>query len=58
MVVLRVASIGAASLAKISANFSFCCPFPKLHVESPVVVVFWLPVETISWLPIETVFLD
>ena len=28
--VLRVASTGAASLAKISAIFSLCCPLPKL----------------------------
>jgi len=48
MDVLRVASTGATSLVKISANFSFCCPFPKLLVESPVVAVFWLPVEQFS----------
>jgi len=48
MDVLWVASTGAASLAKISANFSFCCPFPKLPVESPVVAVFCLPVETVK----------
>lgn len=48
MDVLRVTNTGSASLAKISANFSFYCPFPKLPVESPVVVVFWLPVETVS----------
>jgi len=53
--VLRVASIVAASLAKISGDFSFCCPFPRLPVESPVVAVFWLPVEAILYLPVETV---
>ena len=47
MDVLRVASTGVASLAKISANFSFCCPFPKLPVESPIVVIFWLPIEVV-----------
>jgi len=43
MDVLRVANTGAASLAKISANFSFCCPFSKLPVET----VLCLPVETV-----------
>jgi len=38
--VLRVANTAVASLAKISANFSFCCPFPRLPVEGPVVAVF------------------
>jgi len=45
--VLRVASTAVASLAKISGDFSFCCPFPRLPVESPVVAVFWLPVEIV-----------
>jgi len=40
MDVLRVASTVTASLAKIPANFSFFCPFPRLPVESPVVAVF------------------
>ena len=30
--VLRVANIAATSLAKILADFSFCCPFPGLPV--------------------------
>jgi len=52
---LRVASIAAASLAKISGDFSFCYPFPRLPVESPVVAVLWLPVEIVFCLPVEIV---
>jgi len=35
MDVLSVANTGAASLAKILANFSFYFPLSKLPVESP-----------------------
>jgi len=52
----RVASTAAASLARISADFSFCCPFSGLPVESPVVVGFWLPVEAVFKLPVEIAF--
>ena len=52
----RVASTAAASLARISANFSFCCPFSGLSVESPVVAGFWLPVEAVFKLPVEIAF--
>ena len=45
--VLRVASTAVASLAKISRDFSFCCPFPRLPIESPVVAVFGLPIEAV-----------
>ena len=54
--VLRVANIVDASLAKISGDFSFCCPVSRLPIESPVSTVFWLPVEIVFWLPVETVF--
>ncbi len=61
-----MASTAAASLARISTNLSFCCPFFGLPVESPVAVAFWLPVEAIFtipvemafWLPVEAVFTD
>ena len=45
--VLRVASTATASLAKISGDFSFCCPFSRLPVESPMLTVFCLPVEMV-----------
>jgi len=54
--VLRVASTAAASLAKISGNFSFYCPVSRLSVENPVSTIFRLPVDTVFWLPVETVF--
>jgi len=54
--VLRVANTAAASLAKISGNFSFCCPVSKLCVESLVLTVVWLPIEMVFWLPVGTVF--
>lgn len=38
--VLRVASTAAASLAKISGDFSFCCIVSRLPVESLVLTVF------------------
>ena len=40
---LKAASIAAASLAKISGDFSLCYSVSRLPVE----VVFWLPVETV-----------
>jgi len=54
--VLRVARKATTSLAKMSGDFSFFCPFPRLPVESLVVTIFWFPVEAIFWLPIETVY--
>jgi len=54
--VLRVASTAAASLARISADFSFCCPFFRLPVEMPVVAGFWLTVEVVFGLPVEMAF--
>jgi len=51
--VLRVASIASASLARISADFSFCCPSFGIPVESPVVIAFGLPVEAVFNFPIE-----
>ena len=54
----RVVSIVVASLAIISADFSLCCPFSELPVESPVVAGSWLPVEAVFCLPIETNFPD
>jgi len=54
--VLRVASTATASLARISAEFSSCCLFSRLSVESLVVVGFWLPVEVVFNLPVETSF--
>jgi len=45
--VLRVASMTAASLAKISGDFSLCCPSSRLPVESPVLTIFWLPIEMV-----------
>ena len=53
--VLRAASIAAASLAKISGDFSFCCSVSILLVESTMSTVFRFAVETIFMLPIETV---
>jgi len=41
--VLRAAITAVASLSRILIDFSFCCLFSGLHVESPVVVGFWLP---------------
>ena len=38
--VLRVASIATASLARITTDFSFCCPFSRLPVEIHVLTVF------------------
>jgi len=52
--VLRVASTAAASLEKISGDFSFCFPFLRLPVESPIVAIFCLPVEVVFWIPLET----
>ena len=54
--VFRVASTAAASLAKISGDFSFYFLFSRLPVESPVLTVFWLPVEMVFRLPVELVF--
>ena len=54
--VLRVAITAAASLAKISGDFSLCCPFSRLLAESSVLTIFCLPIETIFWLPVEKVF--
>ena len=53
--VLRAASTAAASLAKISGDFFFCCSVSMLPVESPVSTVFMLHVEKIFMLPVETV---
>lgn len=53
--VLRVARTAATSLARISGDFSFCCPVFRLPVESPVLTIFWLPVETVSMFPVEIV---
>ena len=50
-----MASTAAASLARISAGFSFGYPFFRLPVEIPVVAGFWLPIEAIFGLPVEPV---
>src|ERR1700728_835537 len=50
--VLRAASTTASSLARISADFFFCCPPFGLPVESPVAVAFWLPVEVVFNFPV------
>jgi len=56
MDVLGVANTGATSLAKISADFSFCCPFFKLSCRNCSLAstgkscsgFFCLPVEIVS----------
>lgn len=50
----RVASIAAASLARISAIFSFGFPFLGIPVESRIVADFGPPVEVDFNFPVET----